>query len=119
VINTATNTLASTVTVGTTPRGIAVTPDNLVAYVSNAGSSTVSVLAFDTFPAITTATLPNGVVGAPYTATVQTTGTPAPSLSVTTGNLPAGISLDPVTGALTGTRRRQAATPSPSPPAVR
>jgi hypothetical protein len=103
VIDTATNTLASTVTVGTTPRGIAISPDSLSAYVTNLGSGTVSVLALDTFPAITTATLPDGVVGAPYTATLQTTGTPAPTLSVTAGTLPAGLSLDPVTGALTGT----------------
>jgi uncharacterized protein (TIGR03437 family) len=52
---------------------------------------------------ITTASLPNGKVGDPYTATLAATvGTPPYSWQVTSGSLPAGLTLDP-TGTLHGT----------------
>jgi len=44
VINTATNTVAATVPVGSLPGGIAVTPDGYFVYVSNFGSNSVSVI---------------------------------------------------------------------------
>ena len=42
-------------------------------------------------------------VGTPYTDDVSATGNPVPTYSVSAGTLPAGLSLDPVTGAITGT----------------
>jgi YVTN family beta-propeller protein len=46
VIATTTNTVVgSPITVGATPRGVAVTPDGSKVYVANQGSSTVSVIA--------------------------------------------------------------------------
>jgi YVTN family beta-propeller protein len=44
VIDTATNTVATTVAVGTAPLGVAVTPDGKHVYVANQGSSSVSVI---------------------------------------------------------------------------
>ena len=50
------------------------------------------------------ATLPNGIVGSPYNATISATGGAAPfAFSVTGGALPGGLSLGPTTGAITGT----------------
>jgi uncharacterized repeat protein (TIGR01451 family) len=53
---------------------------------------------------IATASLPNGVIGVPYSATLQTNGgTPPATWSITAGALPLGLTLDPVTGSITGT----------------
>jgi hypothetical protein len=63
------------------------------------------VVAPPTCPPITLspATLPNPVVGTPYSQTVTASGGAAPySYAVTSGVLPAGLSLDSATGAITG-----------------
>jgi YVTN family beta-propeller protein len=44
VINTATNSLVTFVTVGTQPHGVAITPDGAFAYVSNFYNDSVSVI---------------------------------------------------------------------------
>ena len=44
VINTTTNSLAATVTVGVNPQGVAVTPDGSNVYVTNENDGTVSVI---------------------------------------------------------------------------
>jgi hypothetical protein len=44
-------------------------------------------------PAITTTTLANGSTLASYSATIATTGTPTPTCAVTSGALPAGLSI--------------------------
>ncbi|MCW2753819.1 MAG: Alpha-tubulin suppressor [Marmoricola sp.] len=57
-------------------------------------------------PTISTTSLPDGVKGQAYTATLTATGNPPGSWSVdasSTDPLPAGLSLDSATGALTGT----------------
>ena len=51
---------------------------------------------------ITTTMLPNGVVGAPYSTTVQATGGAMP-YSWTATDLPAGLSMDASSGQITGT----------------
>ncbi|HEY6945286.1 MAG TPA: FG-GAP-like repeat-containing protein [Candidatus Acidoferrum sp.] len=54
--------------------------------------------------AISTTSLPDGVLNAPYTATLQSTGgTGAVTWSIATGTLPAGLTLNATTGAITGT----------------
>ena len=68
VINTSTNTLSTTITVGTSPFGVAMTPDGTKAYVTNYIDDTVSV--------INTAT---GLVSA----------------TITVGNDPAGVAITP------------------------
>ena len=53
---------------------------------------------------ITTSILPNGAVGQSYTTILAATGGVAPyTWSLTSGNLPAGLSLSGSTGAITGT----------------
>ena len=44
VVNTADNTIESTITVGSGPNGIAITPDDMYTYVSNRNSASVSVI---------------------------------------------------------------------------
>lgn len=54
--------------------------------------------------AITTTSLPSGAVSAAYSATLQASGGVTPyTWSVTVGTLPAGLSLNASTGAITGT----------------
>jgi hypothetical protein len=54
--------------------------------------------------AISTSTLPSGTVDAGYSATLQATGGQAPyDWSVSSGSLPAGLSLDVATGSISGT----------------
>ena len=45
----------------------------------------------------------SAVVGTPYSYTFTATGPPSPTFTVSSGSLPAGLSLDPVTGVLSGT----------------
>jgi hypothetical protein len=53
---------------------------------------------------ITTSSIPNGQVGAPYSVTLAATGGTTPYIwSVTAGSLPAGLGLNVNTGAITGT----------------
>ena len=58
VIDTATNNVTATVTVGSSPIGVAVTPDGTKVYVTNYDSNTVSVI--DTATNNVTATVPVG-----------------------------------------------------------
>jgi hypothetical protein len=54
--------------------------------------------------AITTMTLPNGTFGVAYNSTLQSSGgTPPVTWAVTVGALPAGLTLNTSTGAITGT----------------
>jgi hypothetical protein len=53
---------------------------------------------------ITTSSLPNGVTSTAYSATLQSTGGVAPiAWTVSVGSLPAGLTLNPSTGAISGT----------------
>ncbi len=54
-------------------------------------------------PTITTASLPDGRLGAAYSSPVHTTGDAPITLTVTAGSLPSGLLLDPVTGVVSGT----------------
>jgi hypothetical protein len=55
-------------------------------------------------PTITTTSLPNGAVGQAYNQTVQATGgTGALTWSIVAGTLPQNLSLNPTTGAISGT----------------
>jgi len=55
-------------------------------------------------PTITTTSLPSGTVGVPYSQTLGVTGGTTPfTWSITSGTLPPGLSLDPSSGAITGT----------------
>ncbi len=52
--------------------------------------------------AISPATLPGGTVGATYSQTVSASPAGSYAYSITAGTLPAGLSLNPATGAITG-----------------
>ena len=54
-------------------------------------------------PAITTTSLPAGVEGAAYSQTIQATGFGTLAYSISAGTLPAGLSLNSSSGAITGT----------------
>ena len=55
-------------------------------------------------PTITTTTLPDGTVNAAYSSTVNATGGTSPySWSLASGQLPAGLGLDPGSGQISGT----------------
>jgi hypothetical protein len=66
---------------------------------------TLTISAAGTAPlAITTTSLPKGQVSVAYNATLAATGGTTPyTWSLTTGSLPAGLSLNALTGAITGT----------------
>jgi hypothetical protein len=70
-------------------------------YKSSASSSaTVKV---NPLLAITTASLPDAIVGAPYSATLQASGgTGAVSWKIATGSLPGGLSINAATGVISG-----------------
>ncbi|HVB85752.1 MAG TPA: putative Ig domain-containing protein [Candidatus Dormibacteraeota bacterium] len=74
-----------------------------------ADSSTPQMTASKSFTvaitlSVTTASLPNAAIGTAYTATLAAEGgQPSYSWSVTNGSLPAGLSLNASTGAITGT----------------
>ncbi|WSA81802.1 YncE family protein [Streptomyces sp. NBC_01799] len=77
VIDAATNMVTATVTVGSIPFGVAITPDGLHAYVTNFGSGNVSVIATASnmvTATVTVGTQPNGVAISPIS--------PAPSLTI-------------------------------------
>jgi len=55
-------------------------------------------------PVITTTTLPAGITGQPYSATLAATGGTGPyTWSITTGSLPSGLTLNSSTGVISGT----------------
>jgi hypothetical protein len=56
-----------------------------------------------TAPTITTTALPAGTVGTAYSQTLTATGTTPIIWSITTGNLPAGLTLNTATGIISGT----------------
>ncbi|MDJ0106300.1 beta-propeller fold lactonase family protein, partial [Rhodococcus erythropolis] len=114
VIETATNTVAATVPVGASPAGVAITPDGGHAYVINQSSDSVSVIEIEQSATLTG--LPAaGVVGQPYRHAFTVTGRPAPTVAVTAGALPDGMTLS-TEGVLSGTPPPVVDSSSRSPP---
>ncbi|WP_292387683.1 PKD domain-containing protein [Methanosarcina sp. UBA5] len=110
VIDTATNTVTATVTVGSSPYGVAVNPDGTKVYVANLGSSTVSVI--DTATNTVTATVnvgnyPWGIavtldgtkvyvanLGS-NTVSIIDTATNTVTATVPVGSVPSGVAVTP------------------------
>jgi hypothetical protein len=67
--------------------------------------STVSSPAPPSVPAVNAATLPNGIVGSPYSVTLTASGGVPPyhAFTVSSGALPPGLNLAPSTGIISGT----------------
>ncbi|HUR18576.1 MAG TPA: putative Ig domain-containing protein [Acidimicrobiales bacterium] len=108
------------VTSGTLPAGLTLdsttgvlsgtptTPETSTFTVTAANGAPPSATSADTIvvslaPLFTADSPPGGTVGSAYSYTYEATGDPAPTFSVTSGTLPAGLSLDPATGILSGT----------------
>lgn len=100
-INTSTGQITGTPTTpGTTSVTVTVTDSG--APTPQTTSKTFTVVIAPALLSITTATLPNGTVGAAYNATVAAEGGIQPYNWSATG-LPAGLSINPSTGQITGT----------------
>jgi len=65
--------------------------------------TTVQRAAAPVAPAITTTALPDGRVGVTYSQVIQATGSPSPTLSITAGALPAGLTPTAATRLISGT----------------
>ncbi len=110
---------------GTLPTGLSLAPATGVisgTVANTASSQTFTVAATDTTGAVGTASLTititsapaapvfvsdtpptAGMVGSAYSYSFAASGTPAPTFSVASGSLPAGLTLDTITGVLSGT----------------
>jgi uncharacterized protein YhjY with autotransporter beta-barrel domain len=72
--------------------------------IGNGGNRNYTVNISTVTIAVSPAALPNGTLGVPYSQTVNASGGTAPyAYTVTSGALPAGLSLNTSTGAITGT----------------
>jgi sugar lactone lactonase YvrE len=69
---------------------------------SQAATQSLTLTVLPVAPAITTTSLPNATVNSSYTQSIAATGTSL-TWSVASGSLPAGLSLNSATGALSGT----------------
>ena len=75
-----------------------------VSVITPGGTANLAGFSFAVPPtAFSAATPPTGTVGSAYTYTFVANGTPAPTYSVFSGTLPAGLSLNAATGVLSGT----------------
>ena len=98
-LNTSTGAITGTPTTAGTSSFTARVTDNVAATATKALS-----IAINAAPSITTASLPGGTVGAAYNQTLAATGGTTPlTWSISSGSLPAGLSLAAGTGAITGT----------------
>ncbi|MFF9650553.1 Ig-like domain repeat protein [Streptomyces sp. NPDC014622] len=108
VIDTSSNTVTTTIAVGSVPFGVAITPDGLHAYVTNSGSNDVSVI--DTSSNIVTTAVPVGSLplGVAITGTsayvanngdgtvsLINTGTNTVTATVSVGAAPVGVAASP------------------------
>ena len=102
--------VTATITVGASPRGVAVSPDGTTAYVANSFSNTVSVINTTTNTVTTTITVgtrPRGVAVSPdgttayvtnntaNTVSVINTTTNAVTATITVGTSPYGVAVSP------------------------
>ena len=93
-----------------------VTASVLATPVANPQAGASAAIFLATAPAITTTTLANGSVGTVYSANIVTTGGTAPAaFKVSSGTLPAGLTLSP-TGTLSGTTTTATITGTPTTP---
>jgi hypothetical protein len=112
-----------TIITGTTPTGLSLSSSGVISGTPTVAGSfafTVKVtdstpgggggpftdtkaLSINVPPAITTSFLPNGLINTNYSQTLSATPSATPlTWSISAGSLPAGLSLDPNTGAITG-----------------
>src|SRR5262245_36881132 len=98
------STSAATITASGLATGVAAGTSTVSAALGEIGDSTTLTVLPPGGLAITTNSLPVGVQGQPYTATLAATGgTPPYTWSIVSGTLPAGLSLGTSTGVISGT----------------
>lgn len=101
-IDVATNAVQPTTIVTTRPASdILFSPDGTRLFAHYTYDS-VTIVGIDSAPQIPTLALPAGTAGAPYSARVRAVGFPDPTVALTSGTLPTGLTLSP-TGEVTGT----------------
>lgn len=83
------------------PRGVAVAPDGQTLYIADTDNNAIRVAYPAPVPEITSALVASGTVGQPFSA-YTITGTLLPNY-FNAVNLPAGLNINPTTGAITGT----------------
>lgn len=89
---------AATITGRLLARNGAVTLDsNVITTPTGCTAGTVTIS-----PEVTSSVPPVGTVGTPYSHTITASGVPSPTFAVTAGTLAPGLSLDELTGLLTG-----------------
>jgi len=104
VLNATTGVISGTPTTAATSTFTIQAKDSSVSPQTTTKSFSVTIAAAPQPPTITTSSLPNGIVGTSYSATVTASGGTTPySWSVTSGALPAGMTLTASTGAISGT----------------
>jgi hypothetical protein len=85
------------------PSGVAASEYGNV-YIADTGNNKVEeVAAATTLPVFTAASPPPATIGTAYSYTFTASGSPSPTFSVTSGTLPAGLTLNTTTGVLSGT----------------
>ncbi len=105
VINTSTNTVVTTITVGTSPLGVTVSPDGNRVYITNYDGGTVSVIntATNTVSAtLTVGTFPTGVIVSPDGTRLYVLNNGTGTVSVFNTSTNALISTVTLTSGLTG-----------------
>ena len=86
------------------PSTFTIQASNGVAPNAITGTLTITIAAAPVAPVFTAKTPPvTGTVGTPFTYTFAATGNPTPTFALATGAFPAGLTLNPTTGTLTGT----------------
>lgn len=89
-------------TVGNDPYGLQVSPDGGRVMISNWGGNTVTVFEERVVPVIISACPPAATQGVAYSAQITASGLPLPTFSVTSGSLPAGLTMSS-SGLVSGT----------------
>jgi hypothetical protein len=88
----------------TTPAGIGTVDVTVTTPAGTSPTAPADTFTYLAPPKVTTASLPSGTVNTPYTATLNAVGGKKPyTWSISSGSLPAGLTLNPATGVISGT----------------
>ena len=105
IIDGAPRAVRANVDVGSIPAGVAVDPTTHTAYVTNLADNTLSAISEQGGAPVITNAAPAAVIagGAAYSSTVAAAGGQPLTYSISSGALPAGLSVNSATGVISGT----------------